>query len=574
MIRVDKFLSVIQMEIKKNRVPVLIFLTVLLSYAYFIHFIGLEAWNVNSRLNLTYALSEYGTFRIDPYHQNTGDKVLFEGHYYSDKAPGPSFVAVPIYCVLKWCGVSSEKFMRYGITVLTVGLPSALAVLLFYGILNMLGNMAQWNRAVLTLAYGLGTLAFPFCTVFYGHQLAAACSIAAFFILLRIRVGLWQTRGDAIILSGFLSGFAILSDYPAGIIMVALLAYCFLAIRTRKSIFYWLMGLAIPLGMLMYYNHSCFGSVWRNAYTYHVTYSHHAGFMGIGWPDLKALWGITFSPYRGIFYQSPFLLFAVPGAYFLFFNKRLRPEFYVCLFIVLGFLVFNSGYAFWDGVGSAGPRFLIPCIPFLVLLISGVMEKWPKPVAVLAGLSIVLMLVISATEPRAEWRVSNPLIYFNMFLWVKGHLADNIGLLTGFRGWHSLIPLFFLMAISIALMWRWTPRHERTGWPGGQIRKSAGLLVVIVLWIFIAGWEAPSLREFNKAESLFRYYRGQGHVRWGELEKRYAKVIALEPRFMEAHRRLTDVARYWRMERVSEAIKQWEERKNATGSIPEIKKLD
>jgi hypothetical protein len=30
--------------------------------------------------------------RIDAYHENTGDKALYEGHYYSDKAPLPSYL--------------------------------------------------------------------------------------------------------------------------------------------------------------------------------------------------------------------------------------------------------------------------------------------------------------------------------------------------------------------------------------------------------------------------------------------------------------------------------------------------
>jgi len=89
---------------KKFRRPLLLFLLVFLCYSYFFHFIGRESWNVSSRLNLTYALAEYGTFRIDPYHSNTGDKVFFRGHYYSDKAPGLSLLAVPGYLFFKRAG--------------------------------------------------------------------------------------------------------------------------------------------------------------------------------------------------------------------------------------------------------------------------------------------------------------------------------------------------------------------------------------------------------------------------------------------------------------------------------------
>ena len=54
-------------------------------------------WGANSRLNLTLAIVEQGTLSIDDYYENTGDYAYFEGHYYLDKAPGPSFLAVPVY---------------------------------------------------------------------------------------------------------------------------------------------------------------------------------------------------------------------------------------------------------------------------------------------------------------------------------------------------------------------------------------------------------------------------------------------------------------------------------------------
>ena len=58
-------------------------------------------WNGNSRLNLTRAIVEQGSLRIDDFHDApgwaTGDKAFFRGHFYSDKAIGSSVLAVPIY---------------------------------------------------------------------------------------------------------------------------------------------------------------------------------------------------------------------------------------------------------------------------------------------------------------------------------------------------------------------------------------------------------------------------------------------------------------------------------------------
>jgi len=56
-------------------------------------------WNQNSRLDLLHALFVQKTFKIDQYHENTGDKSVHDGHYYSDKAPGIVFIALPAFAV-------------------------------------------------------------------------------------------------------------------------------------------------------------------------------------------------------------------------------------------------------------------------------------------------------------------------------------------------------------------------------------------------------------------------------------------------------------------------------------------
>ncbi len=58
-----------------------------------------EGWNQTSRLNLLHALFVHQTFRIDAYHTNTGDKSVHDGHYYSDKAPGTVFLALPAFAL-------------------------------------------------------------------------------------------------------------------------------------------------------------------------------------------------------------------------------------------------------------------------------------------------------------------------------------------------------------------------------------------------------------------------------------------------------------------------------------------
>src|SRR5256712_13515877 len=75
-----------------KRRALLISAVAFISYAYFYQGGG---WNQNSRFDLVRAILERGTLRIDAYQENTGDKALFNGHYYSDKAPGLALLALP-----------------------------------------------------------------------------------------------------------------------------------------------------------------------------------------------------------------------------------------------------------------------------------------------------------------------------------------------------------------------------------------------------------------------------------------------------------------------------------------------
>lgn len=524
-------------------ISVLVFITCLIAYGYFIHFIGMESWNVSSRLDLAYSIAEYGNFRIDPYQSNTGDKVYFHGHYYSDKAPGPSLLAVPAYLLLKSLGVKTEIYMRYGLTLLIIGIPSALGVVFLYGITGVFKDLTIRSRLMVTMIYALGTLAFPFSTVFYGHQLAAASSIIALFVLLRMKTRENKESILLLLIGGFASGYAFISDYPAGISMVFLTIYAFFTLRNKAGILFWLIGVFLPLAFILYYNYTCFGSPFVSSYSLHQTYSHNKGILGISWPIPSAFWGITFSSYRGIFYQSPVLLLALPGFYFLCRCKKWRLEFFLSLMIILGFVFFNSGYAYWDGVGSVGARFLIPAIPFLVLPLTRSIKKWPLAVISLGLISFVAMLLITATEPRAEWKVHNPLFYFNMFLFFRGYLSENLGMIFGLNGIAGIIPLLIILTGLFFIFYFVTRSSSQRKLRAKNSLPTIGLTGMVILWLVVGGWEEPCLREFDKAESLFRYFRGRGKIRWSEVEDYYRNSIKFDPGFLDPYMRLAEIER-------------------------------
>src|ERR1700712_4518008 len=82
-----------------------------LSYAYFYQAGG---WSQNSRFAMIRAVLERHTLQIDAYQLHTGDRALWEGHYYTDKAPGASLVALlPVQAarvIARGAGVDPASF--------------------------------------------------------------------------------------------------------------------------------------------------------------------------------------------------------------------------------------------------------------------------------------------------------------------------------------------------------------------------------------------------------------------------------------------------------------------------------
>ena len=107
-----------------------------------IYFYEGGGWNQNSRFDLLRAIVEQHTLQIDAYNENTQDKAHFKGHYYSDKAPGLVFLAVPVALaarpVLRVAAIDPESargeyVLSWLVTALVVALPTALAgICLFF----------------------------------------------------------------------------------------------------------------------------------------------------------------------------------------------------------------------------------------------------------------------------------------------------------------------------------------------------------------------------------------------------------------------------------------------------------
>ena len=289
----------------------------------FIYFYEGGGWNQNSRFDLLRAIIERHTLQIDAYHRNTEDKAHFNGHYYSDKAPGLVFLAVPFAVVartgMRVIGIDPESprgefVLSYIVTAGAVALPTALAtVCLFFVALRFGGDSvgAMWAGIVMAI----GTPLLAYATLFWAHALVGTCLLFAFAAALKIG----DSRSDFrwALAVGLAAGWATVTEYPAApaSALLALLALSQAwrrgnAARLRVAAGVALGAIACAV-VLFSYLHAAFGA-FRPSYSYYdpnsFSFMQQQGYMGLTYPHPDRFLKILFGCSRGLFFASPLLM--------------------------------------------------------------------------------------------------------------------------------------------------------------------------------------------------------------------------------------------------------------------------
>ena len=472
-----------------NRPGLWLFILLLASYAYF--FPRWADWGQNSKLDLTMAIVDQGTFVIDDYYENTGDYALYKGHHYSDKAPGSSFLAIPFYAAFKTMfstsllspvmdrlannqamvgtlreggtGLLRDKvhfaMALYVVTFFVNSLPSAILGYILYKFIGYF-IPSRAARALIVILYGLGTVAFPYSQTFNGRQISAVMTIAAFYILFRIKRGELSHR--YLWLIGLLMGCVFISDYPSVFILGALFLYAVSLLQDKRRIWPVIVTGALPVILMALYNLSIFETPLPVGYKYSELYQdlHSQGFISITYPRLETLYGLTFSPFRGLFFLSPALLLAIPGFFYWYRQGDYRAEWWVCLWSVFSAFLFYSSSVMWWGGYAVGPAYLAAMIPYMVLPIAFLLKQhqgsprvWTLA-GVLTAASILLVWAETIAGQSFPDLSPNPLFTISIPALMDGDIARNLGMVLKLRGPHSLLPLLLFAAAVLVVIFR------------------------------------------------------------------------------------------------------------------------
>jgi hypothetical protein len=436
------------------------------SYAYFYQAGG---WNQNSRFALVRAVLERHTLRIDAYHEQTGDRAMWKGHYYSDKAPGASFVALVPVAIMRAASAivgmdptsdDGIAWTSYAATVTASGLFT-LAAALCVGWLSLTWGFSRAAALFAAMAYGVASPAWAYATLFMGHALSAGCLMIAFASTValghaddaRVRSLAWVVGGS--------SGWAVVSEFPAAVPVVFIMALALLTTRDRGThtlravIVRIIAGGAIAAVILMAYNAAAFQSPFHLGYASEEGFEQlHKGLFGISTPEWWRLREILIGRYRGLLPISPLmaltpiglaLVAARPagaghyrrsGRYHRGGWKR-RVAVIVAAAIGAFYLLLNASYFYWEGGWIFGPRHVSPALPFLAI---GLAPLWDSGraafrAALAAGWiwGVALTLIAVSTTPQPPASIEQPISELMLPAFRVGDLALNTQRFTDFR---------------------------------------------------------------------------------------------------------------------------------------------
>jgi hypothetical protein len=450
-------------------------------------------WAQTSYFALVRSLS-HGTPQIDAYHWETRDESYYKGHYYSVKAPGLSFLTLPLYELLdaagfektsanaartadrhgagRWVqagfvvglyGNDKERTLRVRKTIAestlmvwALGLLGALApaIVLLLLVRWCAERIAPGLGTAVALTLGIGTLVFPFATLFFGHVLAAMLAFAAFALLWKEREG--PSRLALVLAAGALAGFAVTTEYPLAIAGAIVGLYAISRGDWLRRGTVYALGVAAGVAPLLAYNLWAFGSITHFSYEDAVAYQgfsghdivglNDEGFFGIGIPDPGVALELLFSA-KGLLTLSPVLALGVVGTVILYRSGR-RAEALVMGGVPLAYLVYNSGYWLPFGGGTMGPRFLIPALPFLAVPLALAFRRFPTTSLALAIPSAILIVVGTITLPMIG---NDDIGAWTHLLRVGVFEHTFVSVLGGDNSWPAIAPVLLALAVAVAL---------------------------------------------------------------------------------------------------------------------------
>ena len=432
------------------------------------------------RLFAAVSLVEDGDATIDEFAPLTIDKARFGDHFYLDKAPGMTLMALPAVAVMNAVtGDRSADFAKVegdpalsrfllsrqwlaaatGPAVLT----AVAAVLLFDLALGLSASLA--GAVAASLGYALGSPIWGWSTTLFGHAAVAALYVVAIWAVWRGTADTRARPGLAFV-AGAALGWAVVVEYQAILAGAVIAAWALTRVAARperwRAIAAAIAGGAVALLPLLAYNFVAYGTVFRLGYQGVVGFEGmNQGLFGLTAPSAAVLGEITVGIRRGLFWVAPVLLVGLFGIVKLIERRETRAIGAMLAMATGVVLLVNAAYVYWDGGNSTGPRHAMPVAGLLALGIAPfwarLARSWQRwAVAVVLGGSMLLNLGIAAADIMAPPTYPYPLKTIVWDMRITGGQLRTVP--SSFGGWSVWAGLAFYLAVALPLL-AWLARR-------------------------------------------------------------------------------------------------------------------
>jgi hypothetical protein len=385
---------------------------VLLIFAVEGAFLHQGGWNQYARLAATVAFVEpgtpyTGTFRIDGLKDDgarlaTGDWAQSRGAFYSNKAPGVSFLGVVPYSLLYYAERSAGRdptapdLTLINVWALNLWLSVFWNVVAAVALLRRLPRLGVHSRegaAVVALVYSFATLVLPFACSAWGHPTAAA-----FITLGTLDVAEGsRTRCRT---GGLWLGMAALTEYLAAVSLVTAAIFVLRGADRSERLWRLVTGSAAPVVALLLYHDFAFGNYFTTAASLSnpsfLQPGKVAGLFGVPNPD--SLLRMFFGPGRSLFWQMPILLASVFGAVSWYRSPGRAFLAFAVANIAIYALSISAMDAYQGGL-TTSMRYLIIALPFFCILLPDFCAfAYRKTFLLLFAVSAANVFVLAATS--------------------------------------------------------------------------------------------------------------------------------------------------------------------------------
>jgi len=220
-------------------------------------------------------------------------------------------------------------------------------------------------------------------------------------------------------LAGLALGLSVFAHPTSLTFIPVFLLYSYIVVMRHQKLAF--VTLTASLGLVLFFvgltNYARFGSFTEFGYGYFSTLEVHNGWTG--------LIGLLVSPGSGLIFYFPLAILVPLGAKYMY--KEGKALFFLCLYIIVstwiytGTLSSGSEPTSWSGGIAWGPRYLLPTLPFLILILAHLFPRLKKRYFVK---SIVIGLCLAGFYVN----LSAILIWFQyglMYAWSMEGLATH-----------------------------------------------------------------------------------------------------------------------------------------------------